>query len=420
MRPFRPLVWAAAIAVLTPPLDAAAAELPRLALEQAVELALQRNPTLRAQALTITSAQANEVTASLRPNPVFVSSSQDFTAGVSLLFERGRKRQHRIDSAKLSTHIATSDFTDARRSLVFAVRKTFTDALLAKSNLALAQENLKNFQEVEDLNRTRFEKGDISGADFLKIELQKLQFQNDVQDAALALKTARTALRTLLGGPAAELADDFEIDGELRFIQFDIPIADLKAIALRHRPDLRSAETLKKKTEADVRLAVANSYTDVSLALGYHHTEPGLPNWINPLFSAGPAENSVGFGFSFPLRIFDRNQGEIARTKAEAIRAVSIAEAVRNQISSDVEVSYAAVRASQERVRLYEQVYLGRAKESREIAEFAYKSGATTILDLLEAERTYRGVQLAYRQALATYLTNLYQLNAAVGTDVAK
>ncbi len=415
---FRPLVWAATLTFLVLPLQAAAAEIQSLTLEQTVELALQRNPTLRAQALSITSSQANEVTAGLRPNPVFVSSSQDFTAGLSQLFERGGKRWRRIDTAKLSTDIATSDFSDARRGLVLGVRKTFTDGLLAKSNLSLSQENLKSFQEVEDLNRIRFEKGDISGADFLKIELQKLQFQNDVQDATLSLKTAKTTLRTLLATP--DLAEDFDIEGELKFVEFDMSLDDLKAIALRDRPDLRSAEALKKKTEADIRLAVANSYTDVSLALGYHHTEPGLPDWINPLFPAGPTENSVGFGFSFPIRIFDRNQGEIARTKAEAIRTASLAEAVRNQISGDVEVSYAAFRTSRERVRLYEQVYLARAKESREIAEFAYKSGATSILDLLEAERTYRGVQLAYRQALANYLTSRHQLNAAVGTDVAK
>jgi cobalt-zinc-cadmium efflux system outer membrane protein len=337
---------------------------------------------------------------------------------VTQLFERGDKRQRRIDSAKLSTDIATSDFTDVRRGLVFSVRKTFTDALLAKSNLDLAQANLKNFQEVEEINKIRFEKGDISGADLLKIELQKLQFQNDVADATLALKTARITLRTLLNTP--KLAEDFEIEGELTFREFNASPADLKELAIRNRPDLRSAETLKKKTDADIQLAIANSYTDVSLILGYHHTEPNLPSWLVPGVSKGPTENSVGFGVSFPLRIFDRNQGEIARTRAEAIRASSIAEAVRNQISSDVEISYSAFRTSRERVRLYEEVYLNRAKESREIAQFAYKSGATSILDLLEAERTYRGVQLAYRQALANYLTNLHQLSAAVGTDVTK
>jgi cobalt-zinc-cadmium efflux system outer membrane protein len=416
---FRPLVWAAALACFALPLPPATAEIRSLRSEEAVELALQRNPMLRAQAISITSAEANEVTAALWPNPNFVSASQDFTAGLSQLFERGGKRQRRLDTARLSTNIATSDYSDARRTLVFSVRKTFADALLAKSNLNLAQENLKNFQEVEELNKIRFEKGDISGADFLKIELQKLQFQSDVQDATLALKTAQTTLKTLLANPP-DLAEDFDIEGELKFIEFDTSLGELKAIALRNRPDLRSAETRKKKTEADIRLAVANGYTDITVALGYHHTEPGLPEWINPLFPVGSAENSVGFGFSFPLRIFDRNQGEIARTKAEAMRAASIAEAARNQISSDVEVSYAAFRTSRERVRLYEQLYLDRAKESREIAEFAYRSGATSILDLLDAERTHRGVQLAYRQALAAYLIILHQLSAAVGTDVAK
>lgn len=415
---FRPLLWATALAFVMSPLYAAAAEIRNLTLEQAVELALQRNPMLRAQSQGIVSARANEVTAGLRPNPVFSNEAEDFTAAVSQLFERGSKRGRRIDSAKLSTEITVSDFSEARRGLVFSVRKTFTDALLAKSNLELAQQNLKNFQEVEELNTIRFQKGDISGADLLKIELQKLQFETDVQDATLALKTARTTLRTLLA--TSELAEKFEIEGELSFREFDMSLADLNELAFRNRPDLRSVETLKKKTEADIRLAIANSYTDVSLILGYHHTEPNLPSWLSPGVTKGPTENSVGFGFSIPLRIFDRNQGEIARTRAEAIRASSIAEAVRNQISNDVEVGYAAFRTSRERVRLYEQVYLNRAKESREIAEFAYKSGRTSILDLLEAERTYRGAQLAYRQALATYLTNLHQLNAVVGMDVAK
>src|SRR5574337_877786 len=416
MMSFHPLLWTLAFTLIMAPLQSVAAEIRSLTEGQAVELALQRNPSLRAQSLSIASSQANEVTAGLRPNPVFVSSSQDFTAGLSQLFERGDKRQRRIDSAKLSTDIATSDFTDVRRGLVFLVRKTFTDALLAKSNLELAQANLGNFQEVEAVNNIRFEKGDISGADLLKMELQKLQFQNDVADATLALKTARTTLRTLLATP--ELAEDFEIEGELGFKEFVASLADLKEFALRNRPDLRSAETLKKKTDADIRLAIANSYTDVSLILGYHHTEPNLPSWLAPGVSKGPTENSVGFGFSFPLRIFDRNQGEIARTRAEAIRASSIAEVVRNQINSDVEISYGMFRTSLERVRLYEDVYLNRAKESLEIAQFAYKIGRTSILDLLEAERTYRGVQLAYRQALATYLTNIHQLSAAVGTDV--
>ena len=198
------------------------------------------------------------------------------------------------------------------------MRKAFTAALLAKSNLVLAEENMKSFQEVENLSRTRFQKGEISGADMLKIELQKLQIESDVQDAALRLKTAKMTLRALLATPA--LAEDFDVEGEFTFTEFDPPLADLKELAIRNRPDLHSAETLTKKAEADVRLAIANGYTDLYLSIGYHHTEPSLPTWIHPLFPQGPSEDSVGLGVSFPIRIFDRNEGEIARTRAEATR----------------------------------------------------------------------------------------------------
>jgi len=418
MTPSHALVWAVAIWSFVIPTQVIAGEIRSLTLKQAVELALERNPTLQAQALTSSASMANEMTVGLRPNPVFVSSSQDFTAGVSQLLERGGKRQRRIDSAKLSTEIATSDFSDARRSLVFQVRKTFTEALLAKGSMALAEENLKSFQEVEDLGKIRFQKGEISEADLLRVELQKLQLETDVQDAALRLKTAKMTLRALLATPA--LAEDFDVEGELTFTEFDPPLADLKELAIRNRPDLRSAQTLERKAQADIRMAVANSYTDITLMLGYHHTEPSLPKWINPLFPQGPSENSVGLGVSFPIRVFDRNQGEIARARAEALRAASLTEALRNQITREVEVSYASFQAGRERARLYEQVYLAKGRELREIAELAYNSGTTSLLDLFEVNRTYREMQLAYRQVLASYLTGLHQLNSVVGTDVIK
>jgi cobalt-zinc-cadmium efflux system outer membrane protein len=276
MTPSHALVWAAAIWSFVIPRQVIAGEIRSLRLEQAVELALQRNPTLQAQSLTSSASMANEVTVGLRPNPVFVSSSQDFTAGVSQLLERGGKRQRRIDSAKLSTEIATSDFSDARRSLVFQVRKTFSEALLAKGSMALAEENLKSFQEVEDLGKIRFQKGEISEADLLRVELQQLQLETDLLDATLRLKTSKASLRTLLATP--DVAEDFDVEGHFDFAEFDMSLAELKELAIRNRPDLRSAQTLERKAQADIRMAVANSYTDITLMLGYHHTEPSLPN----------------------------------------------------------------------------------------------------------------------------------------------
>jgi outer membrane protein, heavy metal efflux system len=389
-----------------------------LTLEQALDLALRGNPGLRAEAATVESTRAGEITAALRPNPTFTNGTVDFTGGIGWTFERGGKRQRRVDSARLATAGAERDLQDTRRTLISTVRSTFTAALLARGNLRAAEENLKNFQQVEDLNHIRFDKGEIAGGDFLKISLQKLQFQTDVQDANLAYRTARANLRQAMFAP--ELAQDFEVQGELRTAPLPRTLLDLERQALAARPDLLSAETAVAKAEADVRLAKANAKVDVTASLGWIHAGQSLVDdqHVQPFFSFGQGANALGTGISFPLPIFDRNQGEIARTRSEVVRARAAADTVRAQVIDDVETAFVALRTSQERVDLYATVYLKDSHDSREIAEYAYRKGATSILDLLDAERTDRATQLAYRQALADYVTRLAQLQAAVGGEL--
>ena len=421
---------APAAAAASPALGAAPAPLPAgvsatpgslaaLTLEQAIELALRGNPGLRAQGATVESTRAGEITAALRPNPTFSNGTVDFTGGIGWTIERGGKRQRRIDSARLATAGSQSDYQDARRTLIVQVRTTFTAALLARGNRRAAQENLDNFQQVEDLNRVRFDKGDISGGDFLKISLQKLQFQTDLEDADLAYRTSRANLRQALDAP--ELAEEFDVLGELRPAAPAQTLAELEKKALATRPDLASAVTAVRKSQADVELARANAKVDVTISAGWIHTGPSLvaDDHVQPLFSLGQSANAVGTGISFPLPIFDRNQGEIARTRAEVTRTQAAADAVRAQVINDVETAWVALAASRERVELYEHSYLKASHDSRDIAEFAYRKGATSILDLLDAERTDRATRLAYRQSLADYVTHLEQLDAAVGEDLA-
>jgi cobalt-zinc-cadmium efflux system outer membrane protein len=391
-----------------------------LTLQQAIDLALRGNPGLRAQAATVESTRAGEITAALRPNPTFSNGTVDFTGGLGWTFERGGKRRRRIDSARLATAGAEHDLRDTRRTLIGNVRTTFTAALLARGNLRAAEANLKNFQQVEDLNRVRYDKGEISGGDFLKIGLQKLQFQTDLQDASLAYRTARASLRQAVFAP--ELAQDFEVEGELRPAALPEALAELERRALAVRPDLLSAETAVRKAEADVALAEANAKVDVTVSLGWIHTGQSLADdqHVQPFFSFGQTANALGTGINFPLPIFNRNQGEIARTRSEVVRTRAAADTVRAQVIDDVETAYAALRTSQERVDLYERVYLEESRQSREIAEFAYRKGATSILDLLDAERTDRATQLAYRQALSDHVTRLGQLEAAVGADLGR
>jgi len=388
--------------------------------EQIRDKCLASNPTLLAQRQSIESSRATEITAGLHPNPQFQNDTTSATLGVYQEFEVGGKRPARIESARLSTAISRTDFENARRTLVFNLLQTFVAALLAKSNLDFARENLANYQKVVNLNRLRLQQGEISRADFLKVELQTLQFETDVDDATLALKTARASLRALVG--PSNLPQEFDVVGDLRAVPLQKSLAELQQLALSNRPDLKSAETSREKAVADLRLANANRWPNPTIGTSFLHTgnEVGGPSWFQPFYPKGGVSNAMGLALaSVSIPLFNRNQGEVARAKSEQLRVDFLAQAARNQIIQDVETAYASFESSRERVRLYEQTYLARAKESLDIQDFSFRHGAASILDFLDAERTYRATQLAYRQQLASYLTNFAQLESAVGVSLA-
>jgi cobalt-zinc-cadmium efflux system outer membrane protein len=235
----------------------------------------------------------------------------------------------------------------------------------------------------------------------------------------LELKTAKAALRGLLG--PANLPGDFDVQGELSAVPFDQNLDALKQLALQNRPDLKSADTGRLKAQADVKLAQSYRWPDPTIGTSFLHTgnEIGGPDWFQPFYPKGSASNAMGLGLaSIQIPIFNRNQGEVARTRSEQLRAEFLDQAARNQVLQDVESAYAAFISSRERVHLYQGTYLAYAKESLEIEDFSYHKGGASILDFLDAERTYRATQLAYRQTLAAYLNNLAQLQTAAGIDV--
>ena len=395
---------------------AALAQQPSFTWEQIRDKFLITNPTLEAQAQSIESSRAAEVTAGLRPNPQFQNDTTSATIGIYQELEIAGKRPARLQSARLGTSIAETDFANARRTLVFSLRQAFVAALLAKSDIDFAQKNLADYQKAIELNRLMLQQGAISRGTFLKIELQTLQFQTDVDDATLALKTAKATLRALVGPP--NLPQNFDVQGDLRAIALEKSLSELEQLALSSRPDLKSSETSREKSLADLRLAKANRWPDPTIGTSFLHTgnELGGPSWFQPFYPKGGIPNAMGLGIaSFSIPLFNRNQGEIARTRSEQLRADFLLQAARNQVLQDVETAYASFESSRERVRLYEETYLSRAKESLDIEEFSFRNGAASILDFLDAERTYRTTQLAYRQQLAAYMTNLAQLEAAVG-----
>ena len=389
-----------------------------ISLDQAITLALAHNHNLLATRTQILQNQAQEITANLRPNPTLGMDSQfvpffspqdfsgtnldqiqQFDIGLSYLFERGHKRQHRLQAARDQTAVTRAQTGDAERTLIFNVGQQFISVLLAESTLQFALQGLQSFQQTVDIAETQFKAGYIGEGDYLKIKLQLLQFQTDVSSARLARAQALVGLRQFLGYNAVPA--DYDVIGELEYQPLTTKVEDLQAKALQERADYRAAQLGVTAANSQIQLAKANAKVDVNGTYNFTHV-------------AG--ENSASIFANFNLPIFNRNQGEIARTRYALTQAQEQEQAAGDTVLSDVSNSYEGVKSNDTVVQLYTSGYLKQAQDSRDISEYAYKRGAASLLDFLDAERSYRSIQLAYRQALASYMTALEQLKEAVGT----
>jgi cobalt-zinc-cadmium efflux system outer membrane protein len=390
----------------------------RVTLDDAIDLALKHNHSLQAARTTILQNQALEITANLRPNPTllgdaqflpffqpsefsgtYLDNSAQFDVGVSYLFERGKKRQHRLQAAKDQTAVTSATVDDNARTLTFNVASQFISALLAQSELELAQKDLASFQQTVDISQASYTAGSMSGADLLKIKIQLLQFQMDVSAAKLARVQALAGLRQLLGYES--VPESYEVVGDLEYKPVKLGEDDLKAMALRQRPDVRAAQLGVTAAQSQLALAKADGKQDVTAQANYTHVAD---------------TNTASLFASMPLPVFNRNQGEIARTRYAITQSQELSSEQASIALTDVTNSYEGLRTADEVVVLYQSGYLKNAEDSRDISQYAYQHGAASLLDFLDAERSYRATELAYRQALANYMTSLEQLRQAVGT----
>jgi len=324
---------------------------------------------------------------------------QQFDIGAGYLIERGGKRLRRLDAARDQTHVTEAQIADMERALKFNVAQQFVSALLAQSNLEFARADLESFEKTVKINEDRFKAGDISKNDYLIIKVQLLQFQNDVSAARLARVQALTNLRQLVGYDS--VPRDYDIEGKLEYLPVKGGVEDLQALALRERPDLRASQLGIKAAESQVSLAKANGKQDLNVSFNYSHVSQASTGSVF---------------FNIPLPIFNRNQGEIERTRFAQTQAQLTLKATEETVVTDVRNAFEGMKSSEEIVKLYESGYLKDSSDSREISEFAYRQGAAALLDFLDAERTYRTTQLAYRQSIANYMLSLEQLRQATGT----
>jgi cobalt-zinc-cadmium efflux system outer membrane protein len=387
--------------------------------QQVVDKFRAANPNLRAGELNIQESKAGEVTAYLRPNPNMTTTLdqiQPFNGnpyrpfGFSLplvafdyLHERQNKRELRLESAQRGTAIAESQQQDLERNLLFNLRSAFVQTLQAKALLENARENLAYFQKELVINRARFASGDIARVDFDRIAIQRAQYESDFQTAQVNARTAKITLLMLLNERTP--VDQFDITGPFEFKEPVVSLDDLHTAALAARPDLQAALLAVQKAGTDYRLAVANGSTDPTFSVDIGRNPP-IPAYM-------------GISVSIPLRLFDRNQGEKARTQIDIAHAERQKDATQAQIFSDVDSAYFTMLSSVNLLRPYSEKdgYLETALRIRNTMSFSYQRGQAALVDYLDAQRDYRATLVAYINLVGSYLTSAAQLNMAVGRE---
>jgi len=401
--------------------------------EDAKRLLKASNPTLRAGEIGIQESRADEITAFLRPNPELGLSLDYVTpfstlpalasaglasqgSGVAYqplaaaeqvmeldyLHERRHKRELRLEDARKSTAIAISQQADTERTLIFALRTAFVQVLQQKAVLAVTRENLSYYDHVLQISRDRFQTGDIALVDLDRLELQRALFESDFQTALVNLRTAKIQLLAMLNDRTP--VEKFDVSGPFEATGVSIGLDAFRQMAFDNRPDLRAALQSVDKAGTDYKLAVANGSTDPIFGVDFGR-DPPVPVYM-------------GVSVSIPLRIFDRNQGEKARTRLDIARQEKLAEAMRAQVYSDVDSAYAALENNWGLLRTYKAQYLEQAVRVRETIGYAYQHGGASLVDFLLAEQDDRGIQLAYLNLVGAYLNAEAQLNMAVGREV--
>jgi outer membrane protein, heavy metal efflux system len=377
-----------------------------------------RNPTLLAGQASVDESRADEITAHLRPNPSLTFTADSLailtynpfrpfaniipSGSVDYLHEREHKRELRLASAQQATGIAVSTQADLERNLMYNLRDAFVRVLVAKAVLEVARENLDYYDKEISINRERYQTGGIARVDFQRVELQRVQFESDVATAQVNVRTAKIDLLALLRDRTP--VEQFDVSEPFDFTDSPPNLEDLRQLAINSRPDLKEAEKSLDKARTDHQLAVANGSSD--------------PTFGFDVARQVPVEAYVGFSISFPLRIFDKNQGEKLRTQIDIARTERLRDAAESGVLHDVDSAYATLQSTLQLLRPYKTKYLQEAKDVRETISFSYLHGAASLLDFLDAQKQYRNTELSYLSLVGAYLSAANQVNFAVGREV--
>jgi cobalt-zinc-cadmium efflux system outer membrane protein len=383
------------------------------------------NPALKADADNVDEMKAEEITAYLRPNPQFTGTVDGtsiapnngvwtplrgtfVSPNFSYLHERDHKRELRLESAREGTQITESQHEDLQRNMVFTLRSQFVATLQAKFILDLAKKDLEYYDHIISISNDRLKAGDIAQIDFDRIELQRVQYESEIETAKVNLRTAKIQLLQLLNDNRTPV-DQFDVTGVFDFDEALDQLDTYQQAALTARPDLAAALQTAQQSRTNYKLAVSNGSIDPTYGAWY--------TW-NSSNNNPDGLQTLGVSVSVPLRVFDRNQGEKKRTQIDIDRARQAEDAAKAQVFSDVNSAYELARSNIALLKPYKTKYNDEALRVRETVSYAYMHGGASLMDFLNAQSDYRQVQLAYAQLIGAYMTAAAQLNLAVGREV--
>jgi len=396
---------------------------PLLTMDQAVSEAIAHNLDYLAQKFDLSIAEAQIVTAGLRPNPVLTLDADhldflgthfnlqtnnggpsEYSVRADYLFERGGKRQARVALATGIRDVTKLSLVDAVRNLILNIQDTYASAIAAKNSLDLAQDNLKILHDVVSINEIRLKDGDVAKVEMLRSEVAELDFSNSVRQAELQLASAKEQLRLLLGRTKLQ---PFDVGKDLRRDAPSLTHDEIVQRALAQRPDLQALLRDEQRAGADLRLQKANAKVDIQVGSEYRSQR------------ITAHANTLGFFVQSPIPVFNRNQGEIQRAAQAQLQAQARTHALQLTVGNDVELALLQYQAARATLEKMEGAMLGKARDVRSISDYAYKRGDISLVEFLDAVRAYNDTMQSYNDARSDYAKSLDALDAATGGTTA-
>lgn len=391
-----------------------------LTLDTAIREAVDHNLDLAADRYNIAVAEARQITAALRPNPVLTISGQSldllgarfnaaspagpnqFNAHTDFVFERGSKRTERIRVAAADRNLTELELQENIRRLILDVQAAFVDVQQSADALTLAEDNLRSLAGIVQVNEARVKSGDLAPVELERSRVAASHYDVAVEQARMEVQQSKTRLAKLLG--RTSMLVPFSVSREIRRETLADTPETIRTRALEKRPDLVAIRRTQARSSADLRLQLANGKVDYVIGSEYTYQR-----------AYGMGGNSLGFSLSVPLPVFNKNQGEIARAEQQIKQAKARIAALEAAIANEVEIAYRQYDTNRRLLENIESQMLQRSKTVRDVTEYSYRRGEATLVEFLDAQRAFNDTVQSYNQARANFARSLYLIDSVSG-----